>query len=823
MHKIKPNSTCYHCGETVPAGTSYQAVLNGNTFPMCCPGCVAVAEVIHDSGLESYYKKRTANPRPIDEARSSHPVVHPELLDDDRVQSAFVRKVERNEYEAEFVIGEIHCPACVWLIENKVKKLDGVSEVGLNYSTHRLYVQWRSNQLKLSEIVRAIQNLGYSVSPYDPSSYEVQVQAQRKGLMRRMGIAGLLGMQVMILAVAMYFGDWTGIEIQFEQLFQRFSLLLTIPILFYCATPIFRGAARDLRARATTMDVPVALGLLLAFAGSLYATIAGAGDVYYDSIAMFVFLQLVSRFFQQSAQMRMSDSVRQLNSSAPAYASRLANPNNLQSAAIIPVARLMVGDYVVVRPGERVPADGIIVDGASEIDESVVTGESYPLPRSKGEVVIGGSSNLSNLVVVQISHVGKDTVLAGIQRLLERAQRSKPKMTGITDKIAAMFSISVVLIATCIAIFWSMQGNPEWLAHTISVLVVACPCALSLAAPTAMTVAVRKLAQIGILTTRANSIQNLARSDTFVFDKTGTLTTGKLALVDIQPVGKNNRESCLQIAAGLSSGAEHPISNALRNANAELKLPSVSELSNLPGAGVHGVVDGQKYFLGSAKFIKEHASVKAEPSLVDEFGPSAMLATESRLLCVFKFRDSLRTHAKHAISALQKDNISTMLVTGDREAEGKRIAKDTGINKVFANCTPNDKLQMIRTLQKEGQCITMVGDGINDAPVLAAADSSVASTSASHAVKVNSDFVLTSGSLMSLFAARKVAKQTLQITRQNVVWAVGYNLIGISLASAGLVPPFAAAIGMSASSLIVLYNSLRLNKLESDAKLVSTS
>ena len=790
---------------------------------MCCPGCVAVAEVIHESGLESYYKKRTANPRPIDEARSGYPVVHPELLDDDIVQSAFVRKVKNNECEAEFVIGEIHCPACVWLIENKTKKLNGVSEVGLNYSTHRLYVQWRSNQLKLSEIVRTIQNLGYSVSPYDPSSYEAHVQAQRKRLMRRMGIAGLLGMQVMILAVAMYFGNWSGIEIQFEQLFERFSLLLTIPILFYCATPIFRGAARDLRAGVATMDVPVALGLLLAFVGSLYATIAGSGDVYYDSIAMFVFLQLVSRFFEQSAQKRMSDSVRQLNSSAPAYASRLANPNDLQSATIIPIARLNVGDYVVVRPGERVPADGVIIDGTTEVDESVVTGESYPLPRSKGEAIIGGSSNVSNLIVVQISQVGKDTVLASIQRLLERARQSRPKMAGITDKIAAMFSITVVLIATCIALFWFMQGNPEWLAYTISVLVVACPCALSLAAPTALTVAVRRLAKIGILTTRANAIQSLARSDTFVFDKTGTLTTGKLALVEIETVGRNNRELCLQIAAGLSSGSEHPISSALHHASTELNLPSASELNNLPGAGVHGVVSGQKYFLGSEKFVKEYANVDADTSLVDEFGPSAMLATDNQLLCIFKFRDSLRTHAKHAISALQEDNIITMLVTGDREAEGNRIARSTGIKQVFANCTPNDKLQMIRALQNEGQCITMVGDGINDAPVLAVANSSVASTSASYAVKVNSDFVLTSGNLMSLSAANKVAKQTLLVARQNIVWAIGYNLIGISLASAGLVPPFAAAIGMSVSSLVVLYNSLRLNKLEADLKSMSTS
>lgn len=814
---------CYHCGEKIPPGVRIRTKIGNTEEFVCCNGCAAVAEFIHESGLSGYYRRRTGRPKPIDKIFTKHPFTETEVFDDELIQKEIARKLNETNSEAIFMVGELHCPACVWLIENRLKKLDGVTGASMNFATHRLQVQWNVQQVKLSKIVQTVQSLGYRIGLYNPSTFEVAVQNQRKKLLQRMGIAGLLGMQVMILAVALYFGAWSGIESEFEQLFERFSLLLTIPILMYCATPIFRGALRDIRSFSATMDVPVALGLTFAFVGSVYATIADSGEVYYDSIAMFVFFQLVARFFEQSAQQRTSDTVRKLTSFIPETANLLEDPKDINSTNIVPVVRIKANDFVLVRPGDRVPADGIIVEGASELDESIVTGETYPRLRGINEPVIGGSYNTSSPIIVKILRVSSESVLAGIERLVEQASLSKPRIMGLADKIASVFSPAVILIAIGVALYWIQSGDSQWLAYTISVLVVACPCALSLATPTALTAATRSLVQLGILVTRVNAIQSLASTNTILFDKTGTLTTGKMVLSRTRTFGASSELDCLKIAASLSARSNHPISVAIQNTTENFDKLKVENFQITTGAGVSGEIDSTNYYLGSRQYVNSHVKCPARNSCLASTGPIAILASESEILCVFEFQDHLRSDAAKIIKTLKAQNIASVLVTGDQEAEAYRIAQQTGIAKVYSECSPNDKLNLVKELQKNGSCVAMVGDGLNDGPVMAAAHTSVASVEASHAIQVNSDFVLTSSRLQPLISARRIAESTQRVIRQNILWAIVYNLVGITLAASGYVPPVVAAIGMSASSLVVVYNSLRLTREPTQANIVSVN
>ena len=779
---------------------------------MCCEGCAAVATVIHDSGLSGYYRKRTARPKPVNETRALNPPVDSSLFDDTLLQSRFVQELNGSVLEAQFVVQEMHCPACVWLIENRVNGLVGVISATINYSSHKLTVKWDKTQIRLSEIVQTIQKLGYGASPYDRSGRADAIQRLYSDLLRRLGVAGVFGMQVMILAVALYAGAWTTISPQYEELFRRLSLLLILPVLLYAAAPIFRGAVRDLGQMSATMDVPVALGLLIAFLASVYATFSGSGEVYFDSIAMFVFLQLGSRYLEHSAYRRMTDTVDRIAVASPASANRLKSKDDLSSAVVVLAARLKAGDYVLVRPGEVVPADGIIAAGVSEIDESILSGESSALPRCQGETVVGGSYNLTSVLVIEVTHIGVESVLGGIMKLLEDGTGTKPVSVHLTDKIAGAFSFGVVLVAASVAFYWGAQRNPQWIAHTISVLVVACPCALSLAVPTALTAAVNTLVRQGILVSQSAGLLALAKADTFLFDKTGTLTKGHPVLQSVETFGSNMREFTLKIAVALAHASEHPVARALVQSKSSDSAFTAHRPVNVPGGGIRGEVNEIEYFLGSRQFIENEIQQSDIDSGPEQSGLVAYLADEHGVLAKFHFEDAVRENAKETIKELTQIDAQVTLVTGDRESEAKRIASCVGISKVMWGCSPKDKLEIIRGYQKQGRCVAMMGDGINDGPVLAAADVSIAPAGALQAVKISSDVVLLPDRLDILILARKGAEVATRIMRQNAFWAVVYNLAGISLAAAGYVPPIVAAVGMSISSLFVVCNSLRITR-----------
>ncbi len=599
------DQSCFHCGLPVPRGLDISVDINATPQPMCCHGCAAVAQAIVDSGMDNYYSYRTENaPR----AREVVPAFLQQLkaYDNPVVQKRFVHQQDKLS-EVSLILEGIVCAACVWLNERHLQALPGVVDVNINYSNHRALVRWDNSKISLSEILESISRIGYLAHPYDPDRQQRIIEKERKQQLRRIGLSGVLGMQVMILAVALYTGGWWGMDTAVTEFFRWTSLLLTIPVLIFSSRVFFTSALRDLKQKRAGMDVPVSLGIGIAFSASVAHTINGQGEIYFDSVVMFTFFLLTARYFEMTARKRSSEATEALVSLQPAVAARLVSVNGRDEETVVPVAELEAGDRVLVRPGDTIPADGIVDSGASGVDESLITGESMPITKTSGDDVIGGSINAESPLVIRITRVGADTVLAAIQRLLDKAQSEKPALAQLADRIASRFVLVILAIASLVALFWFMQGSENWLPITIATLVVTCPCALSLATPTAITAASGQLAKLGLLPARGHALETLAHVTHFVFDKTGTLTVGNIRLTGIETLSWLSSDECLQLAAALEAQSEHPIAKSFIHACPN-NTRQATDVINTPGNGISGTVDGQQWFLGKADFIAQHCS-----------------------------------------------------------------------------------------------------------------------------------------------------------------------------------------------------------------------
>jgi len=776
-------------------------VINNRAEPMCCHGCQAVARAIIDAGHSDFYRHRTA-PSATGTELVPEFLRQTQVYDHPEVQKSFVRDAGDHQREASLILEGITCAACIWLNERHVAQLPGVLDVQINYATHRARIRWDESRIRLSDILQAIHSIGYTAHPYDPQQQQQAYERERRDQLRRIGVAGVLGMQVMVLSVALYLGDWSGMEAGFRTFFRWIGLLLTTPVLLYSGAPFFRGAWRDLRNRSIGMDVPVALGILIAFSGSLHASWTGRGEVYYDSVVMFIFFLLVSRYFEMMARKRGAETAERLGRSLPAMATRLRGAQQ----EVIPVAELQAGDQVIIRPGETVPADGRIVSGTSSVNEALLTGESTPLGKSPGMQLIGGSINIESPLHMTVEKVGMDTVLAEIIRLLEQAQNQKPAITRLADRAAAWFVSAVILIAAAVGLYWWQQDTGNWLPVLVSVLVVTCPCALSLATPTAISAVTGNLLAHGLLTLRSQSLETLARSTHVVFDKTGTLTDGSPRITAIHRFSELDEATVMRIAGALERQSEHPAGKAIAAAAGAHNPPPAEAIRNHPGAGVSGTVDGTTWFIGNAAFIHTRCPAAGTTDLTGVTGGIHVLLADSRQAhALFVLNDTVRAGTGDVVSRLQHAGKQVLLMSGDNAASAGAVARAVGIDDVRANLKPADKLQQLQALQQQGAVVVMVGDGINDAPVLAAADVSIAMHSAAHISQASADMILLSDRLGAL--ADGLA---LSIILQNLGWAVSYNLIALPAAALGYVAPWMAAIGMSSSSLLVVLNALRL-------------
>jgi P-type Cu2+ transporter len=797
-------SQCYHCGLPVPAGVHHAVLIDGESRDMCCPGCEAVATAIVDAGFSSYYAKRERFP---DSPREAMPeeVSDLKVFDRAEVQSGFVAAPSAHEREASLIIEGITCPACIWLNERHLAHQPGVVAVHINYTTRRARVRWDARLTTLSAILAAIRAIGYRAWPYDARSLEAAQRRESRSLLARLAIAGLGMMQVMMYAFPVYIATDGSMSADAEALMHWASMMLTLPVVLYSSAPFFAGAWRDLASRRVGMDVPVALAIAVAFVASTWATFAGRGAVYFDSVSMFVFLLLGARYLELRARQKAASHLESLSRAIPATAEKLLNFPLCMNVETVPAGALVAGDRVLVRPGAVFPADGRVEQGETDADESLLSGESGPVAKREGDRVIGGAVNRGNPVVVEVDRVGVQSTLSAIVRLMERAAHARPRLQEITDRVAAHFVAAVLAVALLAALWWWGQDAARVLPIVIAVLIVTCPCALALATPLALALATSRAARNGLLVTRAHALESLARATHCVLDKTGTLTEGRPTLVEVRPL-RGSREDALRLAAALERGSEHPLARAIVEAVPD--GPAASAVRNFPGSGVEGRVDGRLLRIGVPAFV---AALGADRGAAGGDG-ELWLGDGEGTIATLRFADALRPDAAGFVRALKAQGMEVSLLSGDHRSAVREVAQALGIDDWHGGLSPEDKQQRVAALQAAGAVVAMVGDGVNDAPVLAQAQVSVAMMSGAALAHGAADMVLLSGRLADLAEGFAYARRTLLVVRENLGWALAYNLVAIPLAVAGLVTPWLAAIGMSASSALVVLNALRLSR-----------
>jgi Cu2+-exporting ATPase len=808
-------NVCFHCGEIALEGNRWCLEIDGEEQTMCCPACKAVAETIIGSGLKDYYRHRTALPEiSPQQKRTASGDVREELklYDEIAIQHPFVIRTtdEQHNVEAEavLVISGISCAACGWLIEHRLNQLEHVVSANLNLTTHRLMIRWVDAEIKLSQIFEEIHQLGYQAHPFSATEAEQQRIQESKTAFRRLAVAGFATMQVMMLAVPLYVGALQGILVQYEIFLRAASMLFATFVVLYSARPFFSAAIRDLKTRHLTMDVPVSIAILLAYFASVWSTFNQGPEIYFDSVCMFTFFLLTGRFFEMRARHRMTQAGNNLLDLMPSAATKSSPEGDI----VIPASDIKVADLLIIKPGQQIPADGIVESGISAVDEAALTGEYLPIDKSPGDALIGGTHNVESQLLMRVTATGVDAELNTIMRLMDRAQQEKPAIAIFADKVASRFVAAVLIIASSIAIVWSFIDPSQAFWITLAVLVVTCPCALSLATPTALTAATASLREQGFLISKGHVLEGLNQVDRIVFDKTGTLTRGELSLEQTIPASANislSEHQALKIAATLEQYSNHPIARAFNSTG----YYSTDNIEQITGKGVKGQlinIEHQKdafYRIGRADFAFPQQHLNPP---IDDDRQWLLLADNNQPLYWFALSDSLRQGAVPMVQQLKAWGIKISILTGDPSAQVEAVATALDIDDVHKGLSPAQKLEFASNWQQQGERLMMVGDGINDVPTLARADIAVAIGQASDLTKTNADAVITNNNLTTILHALSKGKKSSNIIRQNIYWALLYNILALPLAATGFIPPWAAAIGMSVSSLIVVGNALRL-------------
>jgi len=736
---------------------------------------------------------------------------HLGVLDDPHEWSAFSRPLDGqpNCWESTVLFEGMHCAACAITIEDALRRVTGVASVEVNAASHRGRVVWSAEAVKPSEWMRAAQAVGYRPVPANDSTAMERRRSETRLALWRLGVAGLCMMQVMMYAWPAYVAEPGDISPDMAQLLRWASWVLSMPVLLFSCAPFFRNAWRDLRQRSLSMDFPVALGMAITFGVSTVGTFEPQGrfgaEVYFDSFTMFVFFLLTGRWLELRLRDRTAGALEALMNRLPDSVERRLPDGSFERVA---VRRLAAGDCVRVMPGESFPADGTLTLGHTQVDEALLTGESRPLARGVGEPVIAGSHNLSAAVEVRVDRVGADTRFAQIVALMDAASVSKPHMALVADRIARPFLLFVLVAAWGAGAYWWAQDPGHALMVAVAVLVVTCPCALSLATPAAMLASAGQLARQGVLVRRLQALESLASVDTVVFDKTGTLTRDSFALASVHVREGVSEAEALALAVALARHSLHPVSRALvahgKNA-ADLQAEAVQEHA---GQGVTGWVrhtagaEPAPLKLGSAPFcgVTPPAGQVLHACLSDAQG----------WLATFELKEDLRDDARDAIQTLSDLGVTAMVLSGDVPAAVQRVAQWAGIAEARGGCTPQDKLAVMRALQAQGHRVAMVGDGLNDGPVLAGAHVSFAFGHAVPLAQSQSDFVVLADRLGAVVQTVVAARQTVRIVKQNLAWAAGYNAVCVPLAVVGWLPAWLAGLGMAFSSLWVVLNALRL-------------
>jgi Cu2+-exporting ATPase len=705
-------------------------------------------------------------------------------------------------------ISGMHCAACAGIIEAALLGEVGVAQAEVNAASQRARVRWDPTQTSLAAVVEAVRRAGYDAVPdLAVAARGARVLAHRRALWR-LFVAWFCAMQIMMLATPRYVASGADLAPDLRMLLDWGSWLLSLPVLVFSAAPFFVGAWRGLRQASISMDAPVALGLAVTFVASSGAAFDPGGvfgdSVYFDSLAMFVAFLSSARYLELHARHRVAAVLEDAAAAMPDCAQRLGDDGTVDSVS---VSRLVPGDLVRVPVGQSFPADGRIEQGQTVVDEALLSGESAAVGKGPHATVVAGSINCGAPVVIRVERVGADTRLAGIVALMQDAMTQRPALARTADRWAVPFLWAVVGAAVLAAAVWSVIDPSRAIWVAVSVLIVTCPCALSLAVPSALLSAASALARRGILLRRIDALEVLTRVDCVYFDKTGTLTDPGSSVVRMTRIGAVEApdDALHEIAASLAAWSIHPLSRAIACAFVGVELRSTwFAIQEQPGGGLEAhAADGCVWQLGSAAFA--HALAESTNA-----GASVWLARDGVAVARFDIEESPRPDAAAALEQLRRAGLKTAILSGDRSERTRAFGKAVGADEVIGGATPESKLFEIAAAQLHGQCVVMVGDGINDAPVLARADVSIAMGRGAELARSQADAVLMSDRVADVAHLHQVARSTMRVIRQNLVWAATYNVVCVPLAMAGLLPPLAAGLGMAASSLLVIGNSLRL-------------
>ncbi|MBJ7549502.1 heavy metal translocating P-type ATPase [Marinomonas ostreistagni] len=791
------NKLCFHCGDPIPTDLHIHSQLQNETREFCCYGCQAIAEHICGADLALYYERREMD---LAKRATSDSSAIFDLLKDPSLYNEYVFQ-ESNLHSIQLSISGITCSACAWLIEKHLANQVGVVSISVNVSESLASLTWDSNETDIHILAQAFQTIGYSAQPHRHGEQDLVQKNERKKAIIRLGIAGVGMMQVMMSAIAMYAGDLQGMEDAYRHLLRWISFLFATPVVIYAGLPFYKGAIRDIKTRHFTMDLPVSLGVLLSYGSSVLAFYTESGHVYFDSATMFIFFLLLGRFLETLARSNQN-SQQTKHSLEPVKVIR----DGIETT--VPTQKLAVGDIAIINPGQTIPVDGTLLSELTNVDESSLTGEYSPVEKNKGDALHAQTVNVDQKIQLRVKQVGQNTQAATISRITERALSEKPRVAIIADTVAHYFVLAVLLTATITYGFWTVMGEAEAYWIMVSVLVVTCPCALSLATPVALTAMTNTLKRHGLLITRGHVIESLAQTKQIVFDKTGTLTQGKFSIINQKNFSnEHSADVILSIMSGLEQNSQHPIAQAFR----PIQPAAVLEIQNITSLGVSGFFNGKEFFFGNLALMTK-IGLQQDAALHVENGKLALfLACEQQLISVIYLSDVLRPEAESVLRTLRKNGIRLSLLTGDTRSSALSTLPVSWFDDYETDCLPDQKWQW---LKQQGQTeVLMVGDGLNDVPALAGATTSLAMGASSDLAKLHSDAVLLNNHLRTIPEAIEGAKQCRRIIKQNLCWAAGYNATLLPLAVAGLIPPWVAAIGMALSSLIVVLNASRLNTL----------
>ncbi len=805
------SNSCYHCGLEVTTSNKFQAKIEDSDKDFCCAGCASVCQTIYVSGLGSFYDKQVNSLLPAVDLE--YPI---EFYDSEDFQQPFLESSSSNTKTITLISDTIHCAACIWLIEKAIGALDGVVWVRANLTDKRIRVNWVDAKIQLSVIMQNLADLGYAAMPYEQNVAEAIADKRNKEMLYRIGFAAFTMMNLLWISVAMYTGASGG---KYHEYFQWLGFALATPTLFYSGLPFLKNAYFGIKNRFMNMDVPISIGALTTYFYSVYVLFgfSNKGEVYFDTVVNFIFVILIGRYLEASSKKSSLSASSSLQQLQPKVA--LVEVGNTEK--IKPVGAILIDDMVLIKPGERIAVDGKVVSGSSEVDESLLSGESLPVKKDIGDDVFAGSMNANGSIKIKVTKLVRDSALSQIVDLVENTKQTKSSIVCTIDRIIPYFVWTTILLATATFIYWYPQDFDLALLSATSVLIITCPCAFGLATPMSIAVASGAAAKRKILIKNGDALEVLDKVEHIVFDKTGTLTFGAFSVSNVISLIDDNK--LVSIVSSIEKSSEHPLAKAIVEfGGAKANLP-VAGFTSTPGKGVSASIDKVQYKVGNLSYVGgeniANTKIIEQSQALEAQGYSCIwCANESKILGFVVLKDQLKTDAKTVVERLHKMGKDITILSGDSSVVANTVAKQLGIDNVIAQVLPSDKAKHIKDLQRNAT-VLMVGDGVNDAPALVQADTSIAIGSGSDVSVSSADVVILKLTLGSVVDAIELSRYTRRIIKQNIAFALSYNALMVPLAMMAKVTPLFAAIVMPISSLVVIGNATRLRSLmNSDRK-----